>query len=158
MGNGVFNVAKGKFASYADLPLANDAMIAVLLKGTIVADSAMQDYATLAAALAGNTEADFTTYVRKTLNSNAATVDQANNWMDVTAANLTWTAAGNSGSTAGSGAGNNVVGKLLICYDSDTTGGTDANIVPCTFHDCVFSTDGTDQVVTIPSPGYARAT
>jgi len=150
MANGIFNVAKGQIAYYASLPLTNDALIAVLLKSTgLVSDATMQDYQTLAAILAGNTEADFTNYARKTLSSVSATVDYTNNWVDITAANFTYTAAG--------GATNNAVGKLIIAYDNDTTAGTDTAIIPISYHDALFTTDGTDQTITIPSPGFARA-
>ena len=150
MANGIFNVAKGQIAYYASLPLTNDALVVVLLQSTgLVSDATMRDYQTLAAVLAGNTEAAFTNYARKTLVSVAATVDYTNDWVDITAANFTYTAAG--------GATNNTIGKLIIGYDNDTTAGTDTNIIPVSFHDCSFTTDGTDQTITIPSPGFARA-
>jgi hypothetical protein len=155
MGNGIFNVAKGRIATYAAAP-GPATLVVVLFKGTIVADTVMRDYTTLALAIAGNAEADFTNYARKTLAGSAANVDQANDWVDITGTNFTYTAAGNSGTTAGTGTGNNVIGKLLVCYNS-TGSAADSAIVPMSFHDCVFSTDGTDQAITIPSPGYARA-
>jgi hypothetical protein len=33
---------------------------------------------------------------------------------------------------------------LLVCYDSDTTGGTDANIVPISCHDFPITPDGSN--------------
>jgi hypothetical protein len=32
----------------------------------------------------------------------------------------------------------------VIGYDSDTTGGTDTGVVPCTMHDFVVTPDGSD--------------
>lgn len=50
---------------------------------------------------------------------------------------MTWTAA--SG---------NAISKILIAYDSDTTGGTDSSIVPLTMFDAVLTPGGTDYQLT----------
>lgn len=150
MSNGVFNIAKGRIANYASLPAANDALIVVLLKSAgLVADATMIDYDDLAAVLAGaSDEADFTSYARKVVTASiTVTVDDANDRVDIDMPDLTWTAA-----TTGQS-----LGKLLVCYDGDTTGGTDANIVPLTYHDFVATTDGNDLVATIAAAGFARA-
>jgi hypothetical protein len=151
MADGVFNIAKGWVGYYASLPAGNDALIVVLLKASgLEADDTLNNHDTLAAILAAaNDEADFTNYTRKTLASVLGTVDDTNNRLDVDAADFTFTAAG--------GASNNSIGKLLVCYDPDTTGGTDSSIVPVTYHDAVFTTDGTDQQITVPTAGFARA-
>jgi hypothetical protein len=151
MANGVFNIAKGRTAYYATLPGANDALIVVLLKASgLEADDTLNNYDTLAALLAAaNDEGDFTNYTRKTLGSVTVTVDDTNNRADVDAADITYTAAG--------GASNNSIAKAIVCYDPDTTGGTDADIIPLTYHDMVFTTDGTDQQITIPTDGFYRA-
>jgi hypothetical protein len=52
---------------------------------------------------------------------------------------------------------NNSLGKLLVCYDDDTTAGTDANIIPWTYHDFVVTTDGTDLTAQINTAGLFRA-
>ena len=152
----VFNVSKGSVAAYHyrvnDNDPANSALIVVLLK-TAAADSTLRDQDTLAAILAGgSTEADFTNYARKTLTDSdisAATVDDSNDRVDADIPDQTWTAAG--------GASNNTLAKLLICYDSDTTAGTDSNIVPLTAHDFVVSTNGGDITAQIATSGYFRA-
>ncbi len=152
----VFNVAKGSVAAYHnrvnDNDPANSALIVVLLK-TAAADSTLRDQDTLAAILAGgSTEADFTNYARKTLTDSdisAATVDDANDRVDADIPDQTWTSAG--------GASNNTLAKLLICYDSDTTAGTDSNIIPLTAHDFVVSTNGGDITAQIAAAGYFRA-
>lgn len=149
MSNGVFNIAKGKVAYYATLPGTNDALIVVLLKTVPDADATLVDYDTLSAVLASNTEADFTNYARKTVTSVTVTVDDTNDRADLDIADQTWNSAG--------GATNNTTAKLIIGYDPDTTGGTDADIIPLTHHDFVVTTDGSDVVAEISSSGFYRA-
>ncbi len=146
MANFVFNIAKGKVAYYAGLPATNDGLIAVLLEATgLVADSALKDYDDLASLLAG-TSNEQTTMGRKTLTSVTVTVDDTADTVAVDCADLSWTAA--SG---------NAVGKLVICYDPDTTGGTDADLIPLTAHDLTLTPDGNDVSVTINAAGFFGA-
>ncbi len=146
MANFVFNIAKGKVAYYAGLPATNDGLIAVLLESTgLVADSALKDYDDLASLLAG-TSNEQTTMGRKTLTSVTVTVDDTADTVAVDCADLSWTAA--SG---------NAVGKLVICYDPDTTGGTDADLIPLTAHDLTLTPDGNDVSVTINAAGFFGA-
>ncbi|MEV4000992.1 hypothetical protein [Actinomadura sp. NPDC049753] len=146
-----FNIVKGKLAYYASLPAANDALIAVLLKSTgLEADSVLKDYDNLQTLLAAsNDEATFTNYTRKTLTGVTAAVDDTNDRVDVDADDLSWATAG--------GAANNTLSKLLICYDPDTTGGTDADLIPLTAHDISVTTDGTTLNIAFPSGGFYRA-
>lgn len=118
-----FNIAKGKVNRYADLPLTNDALILVLLQTTgLEADATLQDYDTLSAILAAsNDECTFTGYSRRTLGSVVVTPNDTANTQNADAADpSSWTA---SGSAQGCGA-------AIICYDPDTTTGTDADLVP----------------------------
>lgn len=151
MADGVFNIAKGRAGYYSTLPSANDALIVVLVKATgLEADDTLNNHDDLAAILAAaNDEADFTNYARKTVTSAPVTVDDTNNRVDVDIADQTWTAAG--------GAANNTLGKLLICYDPDTTGGTDSSIIPLTYHDFTATTDGSDLTAVIAAAGFYRA-
>ncbi|MET7395616.1 hypothetical protein ABZS66_19210 [Dactylosporangium sp. NPDC005572] len=151
MADGVFNNVKGKVKYYTELPATNDALIVVLIKASgLEADDTLNNYDDLAALLAAaNDEADFTNYTRKTLASITNTVDDTANRFDADAADLTYTSAG--------GATNNSIGKAIVCYDPDTTTGTDSSIIPLTYHDCVFTTDGTDQVVSLAAAGFYRA-
>lgn len=152
MADGVFNIALGRVAHYCTLPETNDALVIVLLKAND-ADSTLKDYDDLDALLtaAGNTEADFTNYgARKTITSVTVTVDDTNDRVDIDFPDQTWTSAG--------GASNNTLTKLLVCYDADTTAGTDADIIPLTHHDFSVTTDGTDLVAQLPSAGFYRAT
>jgi hypothetical protein len=157
--NGVFNIAKGRvhefYRNVENNSPANSAFIVVLLKATgLEADDTLNNYDDLAALLAAaNDECDFTNYARKVLtDTELAAVpapDDTNNRVDLDIPDLVYTAAG--------GATNNSVGKLLVCYDSDTTGGTDSNIIPMTYHDFVVTTDGTDITATIAAAGFFRA-
>jgi hypothetical protein len=156
MADGVFNVAKGRVNEYVNRVNANDptnsGLIVVLLKVS-EADATMEDYDTLAAVLAGsNTEGDFTNYARKVLTDadvSAPVPDDTNNRQDADIPDQTWTSAG--------GGTDNTLTKMLICYDDDTTGGTDANIIPLTFHDFAITTNGNDLTAAINAAGFFRA-
>jgi len=149
--DGITNVAKGKIRYYCELPAASDAILVVLLQSSgLESDDALADHADLAALLAAsNDEATFTGYARKTITSVTITPDNTNNWVDMILANQTWDPAG--------GATNNTLGKLLTCYDPDTTAGTDSSVIPLTFHDFVWTTDGTALPADFPAAGFARA-
>ncbi len=152
MGDFVFNVAKGHVSEYASRILANDptnsAFIAVLLKLSVV-DGTAKDFDDLGAVLgdAGTTEADATDYVRKTITDPTRTVDDTNDRIDIDVSDIVWTALGNGT--------NNALTDLLFCYDADTTGGADANIIPCTQHDFILTTQDTD--VTAQVANFFRA-
>lgn len=152
MGNVVQNIALGKVVWFSGLTGgANDALIVVLLKSAgIEADATIRDHNELGALLAAaNDEADFTNYARKTITSATITVDDTNNWVDVDIADQTWTSAG--------GAANNTLAGFLVCYDTDTTGGADTDIIPLTKHDFSVTTDGSDLTAQIAAAGYFRA-
>ncbi|MFF0512429.1 hypothetical protein [Streptomyces sp. NPDC004250] len=145
MANLVFNIALGRLAHYASLPATNDALIMVPLEASgLVDDATMRDYDTLAAVLAGASN-EQTTMTRKTLGTVTATVDDANDRVNMDAADVTWTAAAGA-----------AIGAVLICYDPDTTGGTDADLIPLTKHDVSMTPDGSDFTLTISD--FARAT
>lgn len=152
MADGVFNIALGEVKRYARLiDGANDALVVVLIKASgLEADGTLRDHDTLSALLAStNDESDATNYVRKTISSTTITVDDTNNRVDIDFADQTWTALG--------GGTNNSIGKLLVCYDPDTTAGTDADIVPLTFHDFTLTTDGSDVTAVVAASGFFRA-
>ena len=138
-----FNIAKGKVARYADLPGTNDALILVWLKSTgLESDGTLQDYDTLAAILAAaNDECDFTGYTRRTLSGAAATVNDTANTMVVDAADVS--------SYTNTGAAQ-IAGAAIVCYDPDTTGGTDSDLVPLVQLLTGTLTFDTDAVVTTP--------
>ena len=152
----IFNRAKGAFVEWHrrvnDNDPTNAAWIVVLLK-TAETNATLRDYDTLSALLAGaNTEADFTNYARKSLTDSdvaAPTVDDTNDRVDIDLPDQTWTSAG--------GTTDNTLAKALVCYDSDTTGGTDANILPGMLYDAVETTNGSDLVLSVHADGAGRA-
>ncbi|WP_354643874.1 hypothetical protein [Kitasatospora camelliae] len=145
MGNIVFNIALAKVAYYASLPAANDALIAVPIETSgIVSDATMRDYDDLSTLLAGASN-EQTTMGRKTLASVTVTVDDTNDRVAVDCADITWTAATG-----------NAISAIVICYDPDTTTGTDADLIPLTKHDFTITPDGSDVTATISD--FFRAT
>lgn len=149
--NPVFNIALGRVVE----KIADDATkIGIVLIKTVQADATLRDHDTLAAVLGANTEADFTNYVRKTGVTGTITVDDTNDWVDVDVPDQTWTSAGNSGTAAGSGAGNNILVKLITYYEEAAA---DATRIPLTAHTFDASTDGNDLIAQIASSGFFRA-
>lgn len=154
MSEGVFNIAKGRVAEYVHRVDQNDptnaALIIVPVDRGAVTDATLRDFDTLSAILGGGvTERTTGGWNRKTLvDSDVATIapDDTNDRMDVDIPDQTWTAV-----TAGA------VTDLLVCYDSDTTGGTDANIIPLTWHGFAITPDGSDVVAQIAATGFFRA-
>lgn len=141
MANGVFNIARGKIGYYANAALglagANSRLVVVVLEAA-EADDVLNNYDDLGALLAaaGNTEATATGYARK---PHAAadvtyTVDDAANTARVAiGTDDTWTAVTGTAFV-----------KLLICWDGDNTVGTDANLIPLSFHDFAVTPNGGD--------------
>ena len=145
MANLVFNQALGRVASLAALPATNDALIAVPLEASgLVSDATMRDYDDLQTLLAGATN-EQTTMGRKTLSGVTVTVDDTNDRVAIDCADITWTAATG-----------NAIGAILICYDPDTTTGTDADLIPLTKHDLAMTPDGSNYTLTVAD--FYRAT
>lgn len=146
MANFTFNIAKGRVAELARLAGANDALVAVVLETAgLETDAALMDYDTLAQVLAGATN-EQTAMGRKVLASVTVNVDDTNNRQEVDCADIVW-----------SSATGNPFSKLIICYDPDTTGGTDADLIPLTAHDWSGTPVGTDITAQINVAGFARA-
>lgn len=147
MANFTFNIAKGRVVEFYNRvennDPANSALIVVVLATTgLEAQSVLEDADTLAAVVAGTTnEVTGTGWNRKTLTDADLVAlpapDDTNNRYAVAIPTFNWTpdAAADDASA------------LVICYDSDTTAGTDANIIPLTYHDFTVLTDGNQVVV-----------
>lgn len=154
MADFVYNIAKGRVVEYAARVEANDptnsAFLVVALVAGGVGDSTLIDLNDLSAILgtAAN-EATNTNYARKTLanGSLTITVDDTNDRAEVDFADQTWSAV----------AAGDVWTDLIMCYDSDTTAGTDANIVPMTQHDFAVTPDGSDITAQLNAAGFFRA-
>jgi hypothetical protein len=156
MANFVFNIAKGRVAELYNRVDSNDPtnsalVVVVLATAGIESDATLIDKADLAAVVAGATnEVTNTGYARKVLTDAdivAFAADNTNDRVDIDIPDQTWTAV-----AAGDG-----WSKLIVCYDSDTTAGTDANIVPLTAHDFVVTPDGSDITAQIAAAGFFRA-
>jgi hypothetical protein len=141
MANIVFNIAAGRvvelYNRVENNDPANSAIILVPIETSgLEADSVLRDADTLAAVLSGTTN-EQTTMGRKTLtDADLAALpapDDTNDRYEVSLPTVTWTAA--SG---------NAISKILVCYDSDTTGGTDSNIIPLTMFDFAQTPSGAD--------------
>jgi hypothetical protein len=153
MADFVFNVAKGRVRTYYDNvdgnSPANSALIVVLLESSgLEADATLKDYDDLSALLAGASN-EQTTMGRKTLTDtdlSASAQDDTNDRLDLDIPDQTWSAATG-----------NAVGKLLVCYDPDTTTGTDTTLVPLTAHDFSITPDGSDVTAQIAASGFFRA-
>ena len=99
-------------------------------------DAVLIDADTLAAVLSGTTN-EQTTMGRQVLtDTQLASIpapDDTGNTNSRSLPTVTWTAA--SG---------NAISKILVCYDPDTTGGTDANIIPLTMFDFAQTPSGSN--------------
>lgn len=140
------NIAKGRVAHYASLPAASDALILVLFKAAgLPTDEVLRDADTLAAVKAAAAEADFTNYTRKTLGAVTVTVDDTMNLVNIDCADVVYADAG--------GTTNNLMGKAAICYDPDTTVGTDTDLVPLGFYSYDGQTDGSTITLVMAAGG-----
>lgn len=156
MANQTFNIGLGRTAELYNRVDSNDPansalVIVVLATSGIETDAVLKDKETLAAVVAGATsEVTNTNYARKVLTDSdivAFAADHTNNRVDLDFPDQTWTAVA-------SGDGWN---DAIVCYDSDTTGGTDTNIVPLTMHDFVVTPDGNDITLQVNAAGFFRA-
>jgi hypothetical protein len=139
--NIVFNIGKGRIVELYSRVKSNDpansALILVPIETSgLESDATLIDADTLTALLAGTTN-EQTTMGRKTLtDADLAALpapDDTNDRYEVSLPTVTWAAA--SG---------NPISKIAVCYDADTTSGTDANIIPLTMFDFVQSPSGAD--------------
>lgn len=159
MANFVFNRSKGRVTEFATRINANDPANSIfsisLWAYGAATDDTIGDLDDVAAVEANANAAELTSgtnanYARKTLTDASGitiTYDDTNNWVDVDIPDQTWTALG---------AGTNPT-DLIVAYDSDSTGGTDANILPCTSHDFAVTPDGSDVTAVIAAGGFYRA-
>lgn len=154
----IFNNVKGRVAELYNRVDTNDpansAIIILLLAASgIETDAVLRDKDTVTDLVSGATnEATNTNYARKTLTDSDLTAfapDDTNDRVDLDIPDQTWTAVANDGTGA--------IGDFVTAYDSDTTAGTDANIVPMTLHDFSVTPDGSDIVAQIAAAGFYRA-
>lgn len=156
MADQAFNQAKGKAVEWCARVNANDPTNSVLVVEVINAgamtDGTARDYDTFAQIEADANAAEVTNsgYSRKTLDQSAGitiTIDDTNDRTDVDIPDQTWTAVASGSAWT----------DMVVGYDSDSTGGTDANIVPVSMHDFAITPDGSDITAQIATAGFYRA-
>jgi hypothetical protein len=151
--NLVLNIALGRvtelYARVDGNDPANSAFIIVAIDANGDTDATMRDRDDLSALLGGTAnEVTNSGYARKTLTDAdivAWAPDDTNDRVDLDFPDQTWTAV-----AAGS-----AWTDLLVCYDNDTTSGTDTSIVPLTLHDFVVTPGGSD--ITAQIANFYRA-
>lgn len=154
MADFVFNIAKGRVTELYNRVDSNDpansALVVVPVDVGATSDATIKDFDTLAAVLGGGvTERTTGGWNRKVLTDadiSAFAPDDANDRVDLDIPDQTWTAV-----SAGA------VTDLIVCYDNDTTGGSDSNLIPLTQHDFAITPDGSDVVAVIAASGFFRA-
>lgn len=153
MGDGVFNIAKGRVAGFANNVNDNDpatALFRVILFKTGDTDANLEDFATVAAIIAGaSVEADFASYARQDITDTqtaGGVVDNTNNRMEVDCDDVIWTNA-----TTGQ-----AIARLVFAYD-DSGSDADAVMIPLSFHDFIVTTNGNDLTAQIDALGFYRA-
>jgi hypothetical protein len=141
MANIAFNIAKGRAVELYNRVKSNDpansALIIVPIETSgLESDATLIDKEDLAAVLSGTTN-EQTTMGRKTLTDSDLAAfpapDHANNRYDISLPTTTW-----------AGASGNAISKLLVCYDPDTTAGTDSSIIPVSLFDFAQTPSGAD--------------
>lgn len=140
-----FNIAKGRVAEFYNRVENNDPANSALIlipcsAGDTEANAQDADTVTAALATAIN-EQTGGGWVRKTLtNTELAAFPAPNdtdNRYDIAVPEVTWTTPAAASDTT----------HLLIAYDPDTTAGTDADLVPISFHAFAVTADGNDVIL-----------
>lgn len=149
MANQVGNISKGRFVEFAIRINANDPANSVLVIDLLAttgleADSVLLDKDTFTDLVSGATNfATGTGWARKSIDNTGGitvTVDDTNDRTDVDIPDQTWTAVADAADD---------VSRLATGYDSDSTAGTDANIVYVSTHDFIIQPDGSDVVAQV---------
>ena len=145
MADFIFNIAKGAFVEKIR---DSASVVLILLLKAAEADATLKDRDTVALVLAeaGNTEADFTNYARKTGLTGTITVDDTNDRVDVDLPDQTWSSAG--------GASNNTLTDLIVAYEESAA---DSGRIPLANFDFAVTTTGADVGVQFNASGFARA-
>jgi hypothetical protein len=157
MASFVFNRSKGRGVEYAERINANDPtnsvfVINLIASSGVESDATLLDKDDFTALVSGTTDlATNTGASRKTLDQTGGitvTYDDTNDWVLVDIPDQTWTAVATSPGA---------VSDLVIGYDSDSTAGTDTNILPVTWHDFAVTPDGSDITAVIAVGGFLKA-
>jgi hypothetical protein len=139
-----FNIAKGRVVELYNRVKSNDpSTSAFILIPLAVGDTAgnRQDDDTVAAFLAATPNEAGASWGRKTLTDSELAAfpapNDTDNRYDVANPSVTWTAPT---------AGQDTV-ALVVAYDANTGAGTDADLIPLTYHDFAVTADGNDVIL-----------
>jgi NDP-sugar pyrophosphorylase family protein len=156
MANLVFTRSAGRFTEFTERVNANDPTNAVLVwmvlaTSGLEADNTLRQKDSFSDLVSGTTnEVTNSGYSRSTFDQAGGltvTYDDTNHRTDVDGPDITKT-----GVAAGDGWSRAVYG-----YDSDSTAGTDANILPSVLLDFVVTPDGSDITQQVGANGFYRA-
>lgn len=154
MADFVFNIAKGRVTQLAmnvDTASPANSKLVVVVYNTSATDATLKDLDTIAAIEADANTAEVTNsgYARKVLaGANVTvTVNDGSDNVTVDIDDQTWTAV--AAGTAWT--------DLCIAYDPDSTGGTDSDLIPLTWHDFSVTPDGSDITAQINASGFFSA-
>ena len=155
MADFVYNIAKGRVAELynrVDISDPTNAVLTLVVIDTSATDAVLKDLDDLGAVLANASTAEVTNtnYARRELDDTDLTAfvpDDTNDRVDLDFADQTYTAI----------AAGDAWTDFLVCYDSDSLAGVDANIVPLTQHDFAVTPDGSDITAQLNAAGFFRA-
>ena len=124
------NIAKGKFARYAELPETGDNLKWIILQSaSLEADATLRDYDSVSAILGGtSSEATFTGYSRQVATGVTVTVDDTNDRVDIAIDNPSWSPTSAQAQ-----------GKIILAYDP-TGSSADTDLVPLFMDDFSVTT------------------
>lgn len=136
MANGSFDVALGREVELYNRVLLDDPLLAtlmlVVLANGVEADSVLRSYETLAEVLSSNDEVSNSGYNRIVLYSgdiSAYSIDHDNHRIVLPLVDQTFPTIDIGDSWR----------KLLLCFDSNPSGGTDSDVVPIAFYDMLIN-------------------
>jgi hypothetical protein len=158
MGNIAHNRMKGRTVEAAERINANDPTNSVFLVRMIAAsgvesDAVLTDKDDWAGLVEGATNfATNTGATTKTLDQSSGitvTYDDTNDRVDVDIPDQTWTGVANDGTGA--------ISDVAVGFDTDSTSGTDASVLPVSLHDFAVTPDGSDITAQVATSGFYRA-
>ena len=156
MASEICNISLGRMNEFAertnDSDPTNAVFVLALIVDAAVTDNDYRDADTMSAfeAIVGATEVTDGSYARIILDDTdiaASTVDDTGDTRSFDIADQTWASL----------AGGDAITKLVVGYDSDSTAGTDANIVAVAHYDFVVTSNGGDVVAQINASGLWQA-
>lgn len=160
MADFIFNRALGRAVEWynnvkSNTPANSALVIMVLATSGLESDAVLKDKDTFADIVSGTTNevtnAGYARIVLTDVELAAYAPDDTNDRTDLDIPDPVW-GSGGTGPAAGDG-----WSRIVVGYDSDTTGGTDANIIPISSHDYVITPDGSQLNATVPAAGFFRA-